>query len=85
MRLKFNKDIEYFLKNFFLSEKYLLKKRLSRAIKNNYEEEISLLYKLVNKEMESVDIGVYRGVYSYKLSELSKHVYSFEPNFINFY
>ena len=67
MRLKFNKDIEYFLKNFFLSEKYLLKKRLSRAIKNNYEEEISLLYKLVNKEMESVDIGVYRGVYSYKL------------------
>ena len=80
MRFKFNKDIEYFLKNFFLSEKYLLKKRLLRAIKNNYEDEISLLHKLVNNETESIDIGVYRGVYSYKLSKLSKHVHSFEPN-----
>ena len=58
----------------------LLKKRLLRAIKNNYEDEISLLHKLVNNETESIDIGVYRGVYTYKLSELSKHVHSFEPN-----
>ncbi len=44
MRFKFNKDIEYFLKNFFLSEKYLLKKRLLRAIKNNYEDEIHEIF-----------------------------------------
>jgi len=28
MRFKFNKEIEYFIKNFFISEKFLLKKRL---------------------------------------------------------
>ena len=37
MRIKFNKEVEFIIKRFFLSEKYLLKKRLKRAIKNNYE------------------------------------------------
>ena len=37
------KDIEYFFKKIFLSEKYLLKKRLNRAIKNNYEKELYII------------------------------------------
>ena len=79
MRIKFNKEMEFFLKK-FLPEKYLLKKRLDRALKNNYEDELYLLDKIVNKELESVDVGVYRGIYSYKLSKVSKHVNSIEPN-----
>ena len=80
MRLKYNKEIEYFIKKSFFSEKFLLKKRLIRAINNNYDEEISLLDKVVKKDLESIDVGVYRGVYSYKMSKLSSHVHSFEPN-----
>ena len=79
MRIKLNKEIEFFFKK-LLPEKYLLKKRLIRAIKNNYEEELALLDKIVNKDLESIDVGVYRGVYSYKLSKISKHVHSIEPN-----
>ena len=80
MRIKFNKEIEFLFKKIFFSEKYLLKKRLNRAIKKNYEEELKILDKIVSKDLESVDVGVYRGVYSYRLSQLSKHVHSFEPN-----
>ena len=80
MRFKFNKEIEYFFKKFFLSEKYLLKKRLIRAYKKRYEEELLFLDKIVDKNLESVDVGVYRGVYTFQLAKLSKHVHSFEPN-----
>ena len=80
MRFKFNKEIEYFFKKFFLSEKYLLKKRLIRAYKKKYEEELLFLDKIVDKVSESVDVGVYRGVYTFQLAKLSKHVHSFEPN-----
>ena len=80
MRFKFNKDIEYLFKKFFISEKYLLKKRLIRAYKKKYEEELLFLDKIVDKNLESVDVGVYRGVYTFQLAKLSKHVHSFEPN-----
>ena len=80
MRFRFNKEIEYFIKNFFVSEKFLLKKRLKRAINNDYDQEIGLLGEVVNKKLESIDVGVYRGVYSYQISKLSSHVHSFEPN-----
>ena len=80
MRLKFNKEIEFLVKKILLPEKFNLKRRLERSIKNNYEEELMILEKIVNKNQESVDVGVYRGVYSYKLSQISKHVHSFEPN-----
>ena len=43
MRIKFNKEVEFIIKRFFLPEKYLLKKRLKRAIKNNYENELIIL------------------------------------------
>ena len=80
MRIKFNKEVEFIIKRFFLSERYLLQKRLKRAIKNNYENELIILDKIINKNLESVDVGVYRGVYSYKLSQITKHVHAFEPN-----
>ena len=80
MRFKFNKEIEYFFKKFLLSEKYLLKKRLIRAYKKKYEEELLFLDKIVDKVSESVDVGVYRGVYTFQLAKISKHVHSFEPN-----
>jgi FkbM family methyltransferase len=80
MRFKFNKEIEYYFKKFFISEKYLLKKRLIRAYKKKYEEELLYLDKIVDKASESVDVGVYRGVYTFQLSKISKHVHSFEPN-----
>jgi len=74
------KDIEFFLKNIFFSEKFLLKKRLKRAIKNNYEKELSIIGDFTDKNKEAVDVGVYRGVYTYKLSKEFKHVHAFEPN-----
>ena len=80
MRFKFNKEIEYLFKKFLVSEKYLLKKRLIRAYKKRYEEELLFLDKIVDKNSESVDVGVYRGVYTFQLAKISKHVHSFEPN-----
>ena len=35
---------------------------------------------LNNINLDSVDIGVYKGVYSFQLSKISNHVHSFEPN-----
>ena len=43
MRFKFNKEIEYFIKNFFVSEKFLLKKRLKRAIIKDYDHSVGVL------------------------------------------
>ena len=78
------KDIEYFIKTFLFSESYLLKKRLIRAIKKNYEKELNIVNMFSNQEKSAVDVGVYRGVYSFKLSQKFNHVYSFEPNSLIF-
>ena len=40
MRIKFNKEIEFFLKKNFLPQSYLFKRRLERSIKNNDEKEL---------------------------------------------
>ena len=74
------KDIEFILKKIFLSEKYLLQKRLKRAVHNNYEKELKIIEKFADKTNDALDIGVYRGVYSYKLSQYFKMVHAFEPN-----
>ena len=74
------KDLEFFLKNIFFSEKFLLERRLIRAIKKNYEKELEIINKFGDKNKSAVDVGVYRGVYSYKLSKEFKHVYAYEPN-----
>jgi FkbM family methyltransferase len=84
MRIKFNKEIEFFFKKFFLSQSYLLKKRLERSIKNNDEEELKLVKSFISPGTDSIDIGVYRGVYSFEMSKYSKMVHAFEPNPILF-
>ena len=80
MRIKYHKEIEFFLKNNFLTQRYFLKKRLERSIKNNDEQEIKLVKNFIISGTDSIDVGVYRGVYSYEMSKYSKIVHSFEPN-----
>ncbi len=80
MRFKFSKEIEFFLKKFFFSESFLLKRRLERSIKNRDENEIELLKRFIKPGTDCIDVGVYRGVYSYEMSKYSKKVHSFEPN-----
>ena len=80
MRIKYNKELEFLFKKIFIPEKFLLKKRLDRAIDKVYEKELLILDKVVDKNLESVDVGVYRGVYTYQLAKKSKHVHAFEPN-----
>ena len=75
----YNFKFEIILIKFF-SESYLLKKRLKRAINKGYEKELLIINKFADKSKDALDVGVYRGVYSYKLSKFFKHVHSFEPN-----
>ena len=74
------KDLEFIIKKIFFSQSYLLKKRLFRAIKNNYEKELTLIDRFSDKSKSAIDIGVYRGVYSLKLSQNFNQIHSFEPN-----
>ena len=80
MRIKYHKKIEFFLKRFFFSEKFLLKRRLERAVKNNYEPEIKLIKEFIVSGTDGLDIGIYRGIYSYEISKYAKTVHSFEFN-----
>ena len=74
------KDIEFLFKKIFFSESYLLKKRIKRAISKGYEKELEIINQFADKSKDALDIGVYRGVYSYKLSQNFKNIHSFEPN-----
>ncbi len=84
MRFKFNKKLEFFFKKNFLPQAYLFKKRIERSIKNNDEKELQLLKKLIIPGTDVIDVGVYRGVYSYEMAKYSKMVHAFEPNPIIF-
>ena len=44
------KDLEFLFKNLFFSEKFLLEKRLKRAIKKNYEKELSIISSFKNSK-----------------------------------
>ncbi len=79
MKIKI-KDLEFIIKKIFFSQRYLLKKRLVRAINNNYEKELALIDRFSDKSKNALDIGVYRGVYSLKLSQNFKQIHAFEPN-----
>lgn len=80
MRLFKGKNFEILLKNIFLSPKYQLKRRAERFFNKPVEPEIKIINTLTNENLASIDIGVYRGVYSYYLLKSSIHVYSFEAN-----
>ena len=79
MKIKI-KDLKFIIKKIFFSQRYLLKKRLVRAINNNYEKELNIIDRFSDKSKNALDIGVYRGVYSLKLSQNFKQIHAFEPN-----
>ena len=64
----------------FLPQSYLFKKRIKRSIKNNDEKELQLLKEIIIPGTDTIDVGVYRGVYSYEMAKYSKIVHAFEPN-----
>jgi len=78
------KDVSFFIKKIFLSEKYQLKKRIIRSISKPLEEEMQIVEELCSADKISLDIGVFRGVYSYLLSKHSLKVVGFEANPIMF-
>lgn len=80
MRVFNVKKIELLLKKIFSNEKSALKRRSLRFYKKPVELEIRILKKLTSNKLGSIDIGVYRGVYTYHLNKLSSHVYAFEAN-----
>ena len=43
-------------------------------------KDIKILKYLINKKKNSIDIGAYKGVYTFLLAKYSKKVYAFEPN-----
>jgi len=83
MRIFFYKEIEFFIKKIFFSKSFLLKRKLIRIISNNSnneETELELLKKIIIPKSDVIDIGVYRGVYTFEMSKYAKMVHSFEPN-----
>ena len=78
------KDIKFILQKIFIPEHLILKKRILRSIKSRIEKEYEAIPLLCNKNYLSIDVGVFRGVYSFLLSEHSKLVHGFEANPIMF-
>jgi FkbM family methyltransferase len=78
------KDVKFFIKKIFLSEQYQLKKRIIRSINKPLEEEMQIVQELCSTDKISLDVGVFRGVYSYLLSKHSLKVVGFEANPIMF-
>ena len=42
--------------------------------------DIKFIKYLTNKKLNSIDVGAYKGVYTYFISKYSRAVYAFEPN-----
>lgn len=78
------KDILFFFKKNFLSGKYLFRKKILRSLNKPLEPELNILDQLADINKASIDIGVFRGVYAYRLAEISSQVYGFEANPIIF-
>ena len=78
------KDLSFIIKKLIFSEKYTLKKRIERSIAKPLEPELVILDQLCNVSKSSIDVGVFRGVYSFKMSEHSYKVYGFEANPVMF-
>lgn len=74
------KDIKFILQKLFIPEHLILKKRILRSIKSRIEREYNVIPLLCNKDYLSIDVGVFRGVYSFLLSKHSKFVHAFEAN-----
>ncbi len=62
------KDAKFILQKLFVPDHIILKKRILRSIKSKIEEEYLAIPLLCDKNYLSIDIGVFRGVYSFLLS-----------------
>ena len=78
------KDLKFIFQKIFIPDHLILKKRILRSIKSKIEQEYLALPLLCNKNLLSIDIGMFRGVYSFLLSKYSKSVIGFEANPIMF-
>jgi FkbM family methyltransferase len=74
------KDIKFILQKLFIPEHLILKRRILRSIKSRIEKEYEAIPLLCNKNYLSIDVGVFRGVYSFLISKHSKLVHGFEAN-----
>ena len=74
------KDLKFIFQKIFIPDHLILKKRILRSIESKIEQEYSALPQLCNKNLISIDIGMFRGVYSFLLSKYSKSVIGFEAN-----
>ena len=67
------------IKHIFIPHKlYIRRLVLKEWIKGRTD--IKFLKYLTNKNLSSIDVGAYKGVYTYFISKYSKKVYAFEPN-----
>ena len=81
MRLLNSKKLEFYIKKLLrLPEPALLKRRAERYFIKNTERELRIIHKILDSSKASIDIGVYRGVYSFYLLKYSSFVYAFEAN-----
>lgn len=71
----FEEKLKYFL---VPPKLYIVYKLLKEKLYG--EKEFALLEYLVDPERNSIDVGANKGVYTAKLSKLSKTVFAFEPN-----
>ena len=60
------------------SKLYIRRLVLKEWIKGRTD--IKFLKYLINRNLNSLDVGAYKGVYTYFISKYSKNVYAFEPN-----
>jgi len=67
------------LKEYIIPPRFFIR-RIAKREWEKGEKELKLLPFLVDRSRNSVDAGAYRGVYSYYLAQLCRHVYTFEPN-----
>jgi len=74
------KDTKFIFQKLFIPDHIILKKRILRSIKSQIEEEYSAIPLLCDKNYLSIDVGVFRGVYSFLLSKHSKFVHAYEAN-----
>ena len=74
------KDFKFIFQKIFIPDHLILKKRILRSVESKIEQEYLALPQLCNKDLISIDIGMFRGVYSYLLSKYSKSVIGFEAN-----
>ena len=74
------KDLKFILQKIFIPDYLILRKRILRSIKSKIEDEYLALPDLCNKDLISIDVGMFRGVYSFLLSKYSKSVIGYEAN-----